>query len=73
MIYDVAVLPEFQGRGLGRRIMESLLNGLSMDTVLLYSVPGKQGFYEKFGFEPLLTGMARFQRRERMKALGYIS
>ncbi|EMG36475.1 acetyltransferase [Desulfocurvibacter africanus PCS] len=72
VIYDVAVLPEFQGKGLGRRIMDALLNGLPMDTVLLYAVPGKQGFYKQFGFEPLLTGMARFQRRERMKTLGYI-
>lgn len=72
VIYDVAVLPEFQGQGLGRRIMEALLAELPMDTVLLYAAPGKQGFYDKFGFEPLLTGMARFLRRERMRALGYI-
>ena len=56
-IQDVIVLPEFQGKGIGKAIVERLLkfikdNGMS-DThisVGLFSAKGKEGFYQKFGF-----------------------
>ena len=49
-VYDCAVLPEFQGQGIGRRIMDAILTRLSHCNVLLYASPGKEGFYRKHGF-----------------------
>ncbi|WP_426452839.1 GNAT family N-acetyltransferase [Paenibacillus sp. S-38] len=66
-IQDVAVLPEYRGRGIGRAIVERLLayiranryaQGLAF--VGLFASPGKEGFYERFGFRdhsPSMTGM----------------
>lgn len=56
-IQDVIVLPEYQKRGIGTMIIESLLdyvdnNSLS-DTVItvgLMSAKGKEAFYQKFNF-----------------------
>ena len=38
-IYDVAVLPEYQGRGVGRQMMEWLLNRLKVWRVKLVCEP----------------------------------
>jgi len=56
-VLDVVVLPEYQGRGIGREMMSravrhlkaSLQPGESSYTILTSS-PGKEGFYEKMGF-----------------------
>lgn len=53
---NIAVLPEHQGQGLGRRIMEHLLAYLAQiddpDTrAFLIAAEGSQGFYEKLGFK----------------------
>ena len=72
-IYDVVVLPEYQGRGVGRKIMEALLNRLpAKGAVLLYAAPGKLAFYRKHGFGLLKTGMALFPDPERYRAEGYL-
>ena len=59
-ITDVIVSPEFQGRGLGRKLLDqvvSRLKELSVNNVKLacslYTNPGKEAFYEKFGFQKL--------------------
>jgi ribosomal protein S18 acetylase RimI-like enzyme len=63
---DVAVHPEFQGRGLGAAIIAKL-RGLSAGhrKIILYANPGKEGFYRKLGFLPMRTAMAIFQDQER--------
>ena len=72
-IYDVVVLPEYQGRGVGRKIMEALLSRLpAKGAVLLYAAPGKLAFYRKHGFGLLKTGMANFPDSERYRAEGYL-
>ena len=56
-IADVIVLPEYQGQGLGREIMENIMvffksrlkPGYRM-MISLVSAKGKDEFYEKFGF-----------------------
>lgn len=58
-LYDVVVLPEYQGRGVGRLIMDDLLAQLPKNSVMLVSVPGKEGFYRKHGFRRLNTAMMR--------------
>jgi len=73
VIYDLCMLPEYQGQGLGTRMMEAMLERLGTPGVVLWSVPGKESFYARFGFKPMLTAMARFEDPERSAAGGYIS
>lgn len=72
-ICDVAIHPEFQGKGLGKYIVSALLN-LSRDhkKVILYSVPGKEDFYKKFGFKRMTTAMAIFENQDNAFEMGYI-
>ncbi|MDR2558356.1 MAG: GNAT family N-acetyltransferase [Oscillospiraceae bacterium] len=57
-ISDLIVLPEYQGKGLGREINERLLKFINDSAesgeyvvVHLASAKGKEPFYEKFGFK----------------------
>lgn len=70
-IYDVAVVPEFQGGGIGAIIVKEILTRVSGCTVLLYAAPGKEDFYKKFGFRKMKTGMALFTNPERMAERGF--
>ena len=61
-ICDVAVLPDYQGSGIGREIVNRLVAASrGHKKIILYSVPGKEGFYRKLGFMRLLTAMAIFE------------
>ncbi len=72
-ICDVAVLPTHQGTGVGREVVERLLkDSKDHKKIILYSVPGKEGFYKKFGFMRLLTAMAIFQDREAAISRGHL-
>ncbi|MDR1014143.1 MAG: GNAT family N-acetyltransferase [Coriobacteriales bacterium] len=71
-LYDVAVAPDMQGKGLGRRIVEEVFAGLEGQNVIFFASAGKEPFYEKLGCARMKTGMARFARPERMRARGYI-
>jgi ribosomal protein S18 acetylase RimI-like enzyme len=70
-IYDVAVQPEFQGRGLGRQVVQAILNELPGCSVILYASPGKEDFYRKLGFRRMRTGMARFTLGQAMADKGF--
>ena len=60
-ICDVAVHPDFQGRGLGAQIIERLKSvSIGHKKIILYANPGKEGFYRKLGFKPMRTAMAIF-------------
>jgi len=59
LIYDVAVLPEFQGQGIGRRMMKELLDRLPVWRVMLVADEGVQGFYSGLGFEKYPDVMAK--------------
>ncbi|MDH3976317.1 MAG: GNAT family N-acetyltransferase [Deltaproteobacteria bacterium] len=72
-IYDVVVLPKFQNQGLGKSIMNALIEKLPKNsTVLIFVAPGKEDFYRKFGFGNLKTGMALFSNPEMAKNEGYL-
>ena len=71
-VYDIALRPEHQGRGLGRLIMENIMKRVSGCSVILYANPGKESFYEKFNFRRMKTGMGAFLAPDRMKAKGII-
>jgi ribosomal protein S18 acetylase RimI-like enzyme len=71
-VYDVILLPEYQGQGVGRLIMEDLMARLDVPTVILFAVPGKEGFYQKLGFSKMTTAMGRFPNADIMRKHGYI-
>ena len=57
-IWDVAVRPQYQKRGIGSKIMKcmlTILDDYGVPVVTLYADPGKEYFYEKFGFVPHKT------------------
>jgi aralkylamine N-acetyltransferase len=45
MIFDVVLLPEYQGRGLGKEIMKFLADRSKAPHILLYAAPGKEVFF----------------------------
>ena len=57
-IKDVVVIPEYQGKGVGKLIISDILSYIKERTpkdwkvsVELMSAYGKEAFYEKFGFQ----------------------
>ncbi len=66
-IYDVAVLPEAQGKGVGKLIVQTILDRLSNCNLILYATPGMEGFYKKLGFGLMKTGMAVFTNPQAME------
>jgi ribosomal protein S18 acetylase RimI-like enzyme len=71
-IYDVAVQPEYQGKGIGKMIMESIMERLPGCNILLYANPGKEDFYKQLGFSILKTGMALFENNDEARRKGFI-
>lgn len=71
-IYDVAVTPEFQNRGIGATIIKNIFSKNPNCNFILYASPGKEGFYEKLGLRKMKTGMALFKNADNMKRRGFI-
>lgn len=70
---DVAVHPDYQGRGLGRAIIGKLRDfSASHRKIILYANPGKEGFYLKLGFLPMKTAMAIFRNRAHAISTGLV-
>ena len=62
---DIAVHPEFQGQGIGKSIVKTLLElSEGHKKIILYANPGKEPFYERFGFKRMATAMAIFQDQD---------
>ena len=71
-VQDVVVKPEYQARGIGKKIMAYLLQHIEKNSlpntkvsVGLMAAEGKEGFYEKLGFftrpnETYGAGMMKF-------------
>lgn len=72
VIFDVVVLPEYQGQGIGKQIMAYLTEKSKAPNLLLQAVPGKEGFYQKLGYRKLKTAMGRFAHPEAQSRLGYL-
>jgi ribosomal protein S18 acetylase RimI-like enzyme len=70
-IYDIAVIPEYQSRGIGTIIVKTIMDRLSNCNFILYAALGKEEFYQKLGFRKMKTGMALFQKAEHMKERGF--
>ncbi|QGU96825.1 GNAT family N-acetyltransferase [Clostridium bovifaecis] len=70
-VYDIAVEPSYQGKGLGRDIIDRLYDDIKECNIILYSRPGAEKFYEKFNFRRMLTGMALFKNKQSMMERGF--
>ncbi len=72
-ICDIAVLPSHQGTGLGQQIVGKLVNlSRGHRKIILYAVPGKEGFYRKLGFRRMRTAMAIFENQALAMERGYL-
>lgn len=70
-LQEIIVLPEYQGMGIGKAIVNRLLDYIQNTaipgtkiSVGLTAVKGKESFYEKFGFVPGNSGMAKWMEIE---------
>ncbi len=73
-ICDIAVHPEYQGVGLGKQIVQYLIDqSRGHKKIILYANPGKEGFYAKLGFKKMNTAMAIFENEEEMIRNGTLS
>jgi ribosomal protein S18 acetylase RimI-like enzyme len=73
-ICDVALLPSHQGRGLGHALIDQLVElSRGHAKIILYSVPGREGFYARHGFRRMTTAMAVFQDQEAATERGYLA
>jgi ribosomal protein S18 acetylase RimI-like enzyme len=70
-LYDVAVAPEYRGKGLGRLLVETILADLEGQNVIFFSSLPAQPFYESLGCLRMNTGMAYWRNPERMRERGY--
>jgi GNAT superfamily N-acetyltransferase len=55
LIVDIIVLPEYQGQGIGKAIVQTLLSWIQShcaknSTVWLFAADGRESFYEQLGF-----------------------
>jgi GNAT superfamily N-acetyltransferase len=57
LIEDVIVDGDYRGQGIGRGLIETLLDMLDTEQVVLFCDPANEAFYDKFGFD-LVTASA---------------
>lgn len=70
---DIAVAPSHQGLGLGKAVVSRLLALCQgHKKIILYAMPGKEGFYRHLGFLPMTTAMAIFSDQEAALARGLV-
>jgi GNAT superfamily N-acetyltransferase len=67
-ICDVAIHPNYQGQGIGKEIVNKLIElSKGHNKIILYSYPGKERFYSKLGFDMMNTAMAIFKNKEQAR------
>ena len=73
-ICDVAIHPDYQGIGLGKRIIDELKRlSQGHKKIILYANVGKEGFYQKMGFKKMNTAMAIFSNETQALESGLLS
>jgi ribosomal protein S18 acetylase RimI-like enzyme len=71
---DIAVHPDYQGIGLGKRIVQRLVeHSHGHRKIILYANVGKEGFYAKLGFRTMNTAMAIFADDAHALRVGLVS
>jgi len=59
-IYNVALDDKYQGQGIGRAMIEKLIEQMPGQNVILYTHPQTVSMYEKFGFKRAKSAMEYF-------------
>lgn len=59
-IYNVALDPEYHGNGIGRKMLEVLMDQIKGQNIILYTHPQTVEMYEHFGFRRAATAMELF-------------
>lgn len=73
-ICDVAVLPNYQGHGIGKSVVAKLVElSTGHKKIILYAYPGKEGFYKKLGFKRMSTAMAIFENQAQALEWGLVN
>lgn len=73
-ICDVVTHPSFQGRGIGKQIINKLVDfSHDYNKIILYSNIGKENFYAKLGFAKMNTAMAIFKNQEEAIKYGFVT
>ncbi len=73
-LFDVAVHPDFQGHGLGKAVIQKLVEfSIGHKKIILYANPGKEQFYKRLGFSQMNTAMAIFKNHEFAVQVGLVS
>jgi len=73
-ICDIAIQPEYQGNGLGNKIISKLITlSANHKKIILYSAPGKEIFYSKNGFKKMRTAMAIFKDEAHAMSIGLLN
>jgi len=66
-IQDVIVKPSFQGKGIGKKLMNMAIEKLTQDGVYAISVlfnESNLGFYKKFNFNIMMAGQMETRKEE---------
>ena len=72
-ICDIAIHPEYQGQGLGKAIVNKLVEfSKGHNKIILYANIGKEPFYAKLGFAKMNTAMAIFKNQEQVLEWGLV-
>jgi Acetyltransferases len=73
-IYNVALDERYHGKGLGREIINELIEQVKQCNIILYTHPKTIEFYEKLGFMKMKTGMAMYKKDhlEELKKMSFI-
>jgi aralkylamine N-acetyltransferase len=59
-IFDLGVLPEYQKKGVGKELMNTLLKGEEHIPIHLTSTFGNEEFYKKLGFRKHKTAYSKY-------------
>lgn len=70
-IYNIAVRIDYQGQGIGKKIIDELLKQVEGCNVILYTHPKHFGLYEHWGFQRLKTAYALFPHEEKYREMGF--
>lgn len=59
-VYNVALDDEYQGYGIGRKLLETLLEQVKGQNIILYTHPKTVALYERLGFRRNKTALCSF-------------
>ena len=71
-IYNIALDEDYHGKGLGKEIINRLIDQVKQCNIVLYTHPKTVSLYEHLGFRRMKTGMAIYQHPEVLEEMNFI-